>query len=287
MTKQETKAVAVREEKSTAVTTASPDFMKKYAGKGTEDIQMSDVEIPRIKLLQALSPEVTEMDNARAGLFFHSIAELPISDKIKIVPLYIFKSYILWRPRHDGGGILARSDDGVNWNVKGEFTVKPLKDSKRTVTWSTEEGTVKGSGLDQWGSYDPENENSQPAATQMYNIVCYLPDHPELSPAVVTLQRSSVRVAKKFMSKLKLVQAPSFGTYFTMSSIKDQNQQGQDFFNYKFEAAGFVPNEAEFDCYKNLYETFSKKGVKIHDIDDLQEESPADDTVVDDNNKKF
>ena len=34
-----------------------PDFMKKDAGKGVENLSSADLEIPRLQLLQSLSPQ--------------------------------------------------------------------------------------------------------------------------------------------------------------------------------------------------------------------------------------
>jgi hypothetical protein len=272
MTKsKEAGAVAVQEEVKNGALVV-PDYMKSYAGAGTENIGMDDMEIPRLKLLQAISDEVQEREDCRVGEYFHTIAEMSLGRTLKVVPIYIFKSAILWRPRHDGGGILARADDGTHWNPpNAEFTVKPAKDNSRTVTWKTAP-TVEQSRLLEWGSYDPENQNSPPAATRMINIVAFLPDFPDLSPCVITLQRSSIKVGRKFLSKLKLIQAPSFGLYFEMGSIKDTNANNQDFWNYKFDAAGYVQDMDEFKNYVALYERFKAEGVKIKDIDGLQDE---------------
>ena len=65
-------AVAVKADNTAA---AVPSFMQNDAGKGLVDVSAADMEIPRIKLLQALSPELTEFDNLKQGTFFHSVLE--------------------------------------------------------------------------------------------------------------------------------------------------------------------------------------------------------------------
>ena len=253
----------------------TPDFMKQYAGQGTESVAASDVEIPRLQLLQSLSKEVTDGDE-KPGHFYHSVLEEAIGKNLNIIPIFTDIRYILWRPRHEGGGILARADDGVHWNPPhAEFEIKPYKDSNQKVTWRTAQ-TVQESGLDQWGSYDPDNSNSQPAATKMYNIVAYLPDHPELSPCVITLQRGAVRQARKFMGKLKLSAAPSYGQIFTLSSYKENTGEG-DFFSYSFEKQGFVKDEGLFEHLREMYDNFAAKGLSIKDVEGLQEGDSSDD----------
>lgn len=274
-TKKKTEVTEVKKGNTEiAVADSTPDFMKDYAGQGTESVDAKDVEIPRLQLLQSLSKEVTDGDES-PGHFFHSVLEESIGKGLKIIPIFTDIRYILWRPRHEGGGILARADDGKHWNPpNAEFEVKPYKDSNKKVTWKTKP-TVQESGLAEWGSYDPENEGSQPAATKMYNIVAYLPDHPELSPCVITLQRGAVRQARKFMGKLKLAGAPSYGQVFMMSSYKENTGEG-DFFSFSFEKQGFVQDQELFNHLKEMYDNFSSQGINIKDVEELQGEESSD-----------
>lgn len=250
-----------------------PSFMQNKAGRGTEGISNSDVEIPRLVLLQSLSDEVNNGD-CRPGQFYHNIMEEELGDELTIIPIYSDIRFILWNPRHSGGGILARADDGVHWNPPNQkFEVQPYKDIKKTVTWETKE-TVEESGLSAWGSSDPENPDSAPAATKMYSTVCWIKERPDLSPCVLTLQRSSVTVARKFMGKLKMIEAPSYGLQFRMTSIVDQNGAGEEFRNYRIETDGFVEDEELFNKCEKLYEQFSEQGLNIADIEGSQEADP-------------
>jgi hypothetical protein len=257
-----------------AKTDAIPAFMDQYRGKGLEGLGKADLDIPRIKLLQALSPECTEFDDARPGHFWHTLSDTSLGRSIKVVPVYTDISYILWRPRHAGGGILARAADGIHWNPsQGIFQVQLVKDGP-FVTWQTK-NTVAQSGLAEWGSSSPGDANSQPAATKMYNVAIILPDlDHELSPAVVTMQRSAITVARKFMAKLKISNLPSFGQYYTMESVPDQSALGT-FFNYKFTKVGLVQDEAEFKAYTDTYEAFKSLGLNIRDLAGAQDDDPA------------
>lgn len=268
-----------------ALAEATPDFMKGYAGQGSENVPTSAVEIPRIKLLQALSPEV-EQGDAKAGSFYHTLLEDSLGTALDIVPVYMDTRYILWRPQDDGGGILARADDGVHWNPPdASFNVMINKKTKK-VTWKTKP-TVDASGLAAWGSFDPEDPASQPAATMMYNIVCCLPSLPDIGPVVVTLQRSAVRAAKKLMGKIKLSRAPSYGMVFSMESMKDTNSNNQSFYNYKFTSKGFVANKDLFEEYRRTYEQFKELGLQVRDMEGLQDEAVADTSAAGPMDGKF
>jgi hypothetical protein len=166
-----------------------PAFLQDHPGLGT----LGNVEVPRLKLLQASSPELAQFENARPGEFWHSLLDRSMGPNVRICPVFINWCFILWRPREAGGGILARSDDGKHWTpADTEFTVK-LK-SGEDVTWRTGR-SVAASGLNKRGSYNPNDPNSPPAATRLYSIVCSFPDHQNWPPAVVTLQRTGVKAA--------------------------------------------------------------------------------------------
>lgn len=267
-TTKKTNVPAAAEETRNAL--AVPDFMKADAGKGTESIAQKDVEVPRLVLLQALSPEVTDGDE-KAGNFYHTLLEEAFGGKIRAVIVYANIQYILWRPRHEGGGILARADDGVHWNLAdAEFEVKPYKDRPTVVKWRTSR-TVEESGLDKFGSSDPADPNSQPAAVKMYNFVVVLPDYPEYGPMVVTLQRGAASVGKKLNGKLKLSGLPAFGQVFEITSSKAQNNAGETFYQPQFTRVGLVEDKGDYDDYKALYESFHALGLKVRDLENADE----------------
>src|SRR5436190_15298281 len=244
-----------------------PAFVQEYARPGTLDV--GDLEIPRLKLLQAASGELSEFNNAKEGEFWHSLINESFRSTVRICPIYIVWRFILWRPREAGGGILARADDGKHWTpADAEFTVK-LK-SGHEVKWRTAR-TVMASGLDKRGSYNPSNPNSPPAATRMYSIVCSFPDRQSLPPAVVTLQRAANKVATKLIGILKTQRAPSFGLIFEMASIRDKSPSGK-FYNYAFEMVGPVEHRPFYEENFALYRFFMEHGLKVKDLEGAQED---------------
>lgn len=255
-----------------------PAHLQKYAGKGAvglSNLDNDDMEIPRLKLLQALSAEVTA-GKGKPGQFFHTVSEQVFdADQLTITPIFVWKSYILWKPRHQGGGILARAMDGKHWApAVGQWDVQPIKDVPSIkATWKVAE-TVEASGLAEWGSSNPSDSNSQPAATKMINLLVYIHEFPHLSPCVITLQRSANKVAKKLTGKFKLSNLPTYAQQLVMKSITERNSNNQEFFNYSFEANGLVEDAEQFEAFEAMYNNFSKSGVNIKDLEGLQGEEP-------------
>lgn len=110
----------------------------------------------------------------------------------------------------------------------------------------------------------------------MYNIVVTFPDNPDVPPAVLTLQRSAIRVARRFIGKLKITRAPSFGLIFEMSSVKDKNANGETFHNYAFKGDGFVTDKKVFDGNLELYKYFKTQGIQVKDLESAQDDAVPD-----------
>ena len=291
--KQKTKSVvtvtgnpAALAERPAAGMTPVPDFMKGQAGDGLEDLGIGDYALPRVILIQNVSEELQTYDGLKPGAFFHTLAERDLGTELPIVLLHVSKRFVLWNPREAGGGILARADDGERWTPpNAEFQVKINKGAK-TVTWKTK-STVAESGLADWGTYDPDDPKSQPAATQVYACAVALPTFPELSPSVVLLQRAAIKPARNMLGKLKISRAPAYGVNLTMSSFVDTGPSGP-FHNFRFTVAGFVEDEAVFKMYQELHEIFRSKGVQVRDLEKAQDDAPgAADAAAADQEKKF
>ena len=255
------------------VTTTSSLPAHLQAGKKSTlgNLDQSDLIMPRVKLLQAISPECETHNAAKPGVFWHTTADASMGETLRFVPLVIRKSYVLWAPRGDDRGILARADDGVHWDKQETFEVKP-KGSSKKVRWTTSD-TVANSGLDKFGSSVPEDSDSPPAASLQYNLLAYFPDFPDLSPAIVLNTRSAVKKARALISKIEMRPVDHFGQRFVMNVVKESAREG-DFFNFNYNADGYVDEHDEYELYKSLYERFSD--AKFRAADETEEPAKAD-----------
>ncbi len=255
----------------------TPNFLMSEDTLGICNIDSSDLTIPRIKLIHATSPE--HIDNCvPAGNFYHEVTETDLGPELTIVPVMVKKAFVLWRPRWDrsGASLLARADDGIHWKPpEGEWQVLPYKGAKKPVTWRTKK-TVADSGLDLFGSTDPDNPDSHPAASRVINILCYLPDFPDESPAVFSMQRSQLKVAAKLLSNLKIAckkkKVNTFAYNILLESVRAENFEGEDYLNIKTKLNGFVDEDTHSECM-SIFEAFKDKDVVVKMDDSQQGES--------------
>jgi hypothetical protein len=243
--------------------TGVPAHLAQYQKQRIGNIDSTDRIIPRIKLIQAISPELTEFpDQAKAGQFWHSIAQENIGPTLKGVPVIIRKSYVLWAPRNDDRGILARAMDGIHWEpADAEFRVKP-KNSPSEIVYRTKK-TVAESGLAEFGTSIPGDPNSAPAASLTYQMMWYLVDHPELSPSVIINTRSSIKPMQALLSRIDSKPVPHFCQVYDIGTVQQKGAEGP-YFNFTYTGAGFTTAE-QAKITEELYETFSKGGWVAND----------------------
>jgi hypothetical protein len=232
--------------------------------------------IPRVALMQSTHTEVEE-GKTRAGRFWHTVLEEDLGESIDdLVVIHHSKRWTLWKPRHEGGGLLARASDGRRWDAafRGmEFEIQPDKARPRhRVKWKIEaDGLVnRDEGLGRWGTSDPENPDSQPAATLSHVLVCVRMSQVGMGPFVVLLQRTSEKVGKDLLTKINLDPAPIYGQVYRMSAKQDSGPSG-DFYKYNFTKNGHVPDEALFNKLEEMHERFEAQGVKYDDSRDAGE----------------
>lgn len=253
-----------------------PAFMQ-GAQSGKESFDVNDLVIPRVALLQGISPPVMQGLGENAH-FWHTINEIDLGPDLQVVPLLHRKQYTLWNPLHMGGGVIARASDGKTWDTDFDVQVAPYKDfPKKMVKYSGKKGDPVGRdvGLGAWGSMDPENPDSGPAATLSHIILFRALDYLDLGPFIVFLQRSSEPVARQFLTKLQIDKAPIFGQVYTMSSRTQSNGAGQEYNQYTFAKNGYVQTEELFREFEAEHTTYKGQRFRTNDEDANEEASGA------------
>lgn len=248
-----------------------PDFMQDYMGRGMENVGRDELAQPFLTLIHPNAKIMQIYDQLEPGFLFHTSAEKMWDIRqnkqgaapLRVVPIYQDTRYTLWNPRDSGGGILARADDGVNWSPQAEFTVVlDKKDGGHSVVWDTR-GTVEQSGLWRFGTKNPKDPKSTPAAMKSINFLVGFPDYPDLQPGVLVFQSGSIKVGRTWNSKMASIRAPKFGLVFEINSFMDQNKKGDQFYNLAIRGAGVLQDEDLFLQYEALNKTYTDAGVKI------------------------
>ena len=221
-----------------------------------------DLVLPMVKLIQGLSSEVEEMD-ASPGTFWNTGRDVEMGKDFEFIPVTFNKRFLLMAPMFDGRGVLARASDGERWDSAGEWDVKIDKKTEATWTIPTDSKgrpvTVEESGLHRFGTSDPEDANSPPAATMVYEYLV-LPVGEDV-PVVCFFARTAIKKVKKNLnSKIAIAQSKQIamqGLVFKARVVDDQNSQGQTFYNWGFQQVRYA-DEEEYDRASRMLEQFKE-----------------------------
>ena len=222
-------------------TLVKQDALPAHLGTGKtkkfSNADASDLIIPRIKLLQPLNPEVEDFADAKPGNFWHTVLNENWGPELKVIPINMRKSYVLWAPRGDERGVLARANDAIHWvPAEGTFKVK-FEQDPATYVW-TLKPTVAESGLDRFGTSRPGDADSKPAAALTYEWLFYFPEHG--SCALVLNTRGSVKQGGKLYTAIETKPRDAWLQQYIMRVKKQPGPAGSVFNNYEYIGDGYV-----------------------------------------------
>ena len=269
--------MAKKEVAKTKPTSAPVVGRSKYAGKGQEEIGQDEILMPRLKVGQAMSPEVKD-HLVNEGDLFNSVTGEIICKRGETIPVIVVgksREYILWDDRKgDNRGMLARASkvidkDGTpryKWNLPNTvFEVKV--DGKQKVKYKT--GTfIDQDKLHEWGTQLPGNEDSPPAANEHQNYILALPSR-NFELIALSMSRTAIGAARKLNTAIKLAAntCAMFEMEFDLSSFED-NRGDNKFANFQI-APGWkrVPEDVA-DHMNEIYESLKSKTIVVDQSQD-------------------
>lgn len=243
----------------------TPDYLPNV-GTGLETLGAKDYKIPRLILLQALNPECRAFPGvAIPGSFWHTGANVSLGQKFNMIAALVSKKVILFKPRWDGGGLLAFSNDAVKWDsgANKSFTVHPVDKNPDTVVWNTGRDVASG-GLTKWGSSNPAVENSQPAATAIYEYLVYLPDHPSISPVLFSMSKTALNSAKALNTTYMMLKKPMAGVVVEISA-KEVTENNNTWYIPSGRGAGWAP-KATYEMVEQMGKQYNNYKADYEDI---------------------
>jgi hypothetical protein len=173
-----------------------------------------DIAVPFIKVLQSLSPELKKqnpkyIDGAEEGDFINSVTGRVYKGGtgIILVPAAFLPSYIEWKPRDSGGGIVK------DWGTDGSIVDRCTRNDKKKLI------TPDGNHLVQSGSYyvyivNPEGTYDQ-AVFNLYGTQLKKSKNWNALISQLTVETPGGRIRAPFM----------YSTY-KLITVPEQNDQG-------------------------------------------------------------
>lgn len=232
-------AVVVKEQTAVSTVESMPDFLKARAGvpaRGSENVKAEDMVIPRLELVQALSPCLVKtkpeyIEGAEPGMLFNNVTRVLYGFSVQIIPVHFKKEYIVWKLRKLGGGFV------------GAFSTM---DSAEDIRMAQDK---------------PDDHQTNDTANFFSLLVN--PDTGNLEEIVVSMSITKLKVARKLNSLIRLNGGDSFSRWYTLGSGVEQNSLNQDYHNFTIASGGYVTAD-QFDRAETLYEAV-KSGIAVAD----------------------
>ena len=208
----------IAKKKDNNVITFDSDLLLADAGAGMEGMTQDDFMIPRLAVLQQMSPQVNKrdgayVDGAEPGHIFDNVSGQASDGEegITVVPISYRRAHIEWKP--DRGGLVRDhgSDSGIlegcSRGAKGEYL-----------------------------SFD----GNEIVPTAEYFV--YVVDNDGgFSPAMLTMSKSQLKKARRWNSMINRLQVPHpsdetkkftpamFWNAYKMTTVPEENDQGSWF----------------------------------------------------------
>lgn len=206
-----------------------PAYMKQDGGRGSEQVKAEDLVIPRLEIVQALSPARDKkhpnyIEGAEEGMLYNTVTRELYGDRVLVVPVMFKKEYIVWKLRKAGGGFLGVAP-----------TAEQGDDIKRAVP----------------ADIAKQDEIEVLDTAQQF---CYLvKGDGSVEEIVVSMSKSKMKVSRKWNSLIRMGNGDSFSRAYLLETVQDKNKKGDTFYNLSVSVAGFPP-EAIYKRAEALYE---------------------------------
>ena len=224
---------------------------------GFEDEDAGDVIIPRIKVVQTLSPEAKEKI-AEEGDIINSLTKERYNGRV-FVPVFKFNSHIDWIDRADGGGIRCIARDGK---------VGEQSDGKRVVCTQCRRCEFDNS---------KQGREAVPKCTKYINFFGFFEG--ERMPIILSFAKTNFNEGKKLYSLAKVTMQNMWNHGYVLKE-KQMSKNNNDWFIITVTPNGATSDEDRafaITLYQGFRSTIQQVAMDLEDTS-TTEAAPAVDT---------
>ena len=239
----------VTEKNKTEVSTIMAD-MAEFAGEGMDSIGTEDMQIPFLRILQALSPEIQKNDpkfikGASAGDLVNTVTgeTWDGDDGVVVIPCGYTMKYLEFMLRDTGGG------------YQGE-----IPSNHPDIAKTTRDGSIE---------LLPNGNELQRSAQHLVMIVDMKTGATQ--QAICDMKKTQLKVSRRWNTQMKMVQyqganglfnPPMWGTAWKLVTVSESNDRGT-WYNYSVSRVepGDVPDQA-FSAARAFFQSFKAGDVQ-------------------------
>lgn len=244
----EEKKVAEEEEERALATASSEENLpahiledEEYGAEraGLENMDASDLIIPRLVIMQGLSPAVTAGDRM-VGQIVNSVTGEVVLDRDEeahFIPVYHYKEWIQWGDRDANEGIIDRTMD-------------------------------PDSALAQQGMSGTRDEEGDRIVTEYHNFVVLIPSVSLEFAFIIGCCRTNHSKGRALLALARFRgERPIFAGKYALTAETAENKAGQKYFVYGFENAGWADSNeyaTARELYEGVREAYTNRKIQAH-----------------------
>lgn len=195
-----------------ALATDRPDWIDPHSHKGSEDVTSNDITLPRIEVLQALSPQLKKsepnyIEGSEQGQIFNTISGEIYGPSVVIIPILFQRQFIIWQDRKLGGGFT------------GMYATELEAESERDAM---------------------EKPDDYEVAEHHVNYCLIMHDNGRLEEAVLSWARSKIKASKRLNALVQMNPGDRYSRAYKLKAVEASGPKG-DYWTFDVSPVGYVP----------------------------------------------
>lgn len=223
-----------------------PEWMNQNSRRGSEDVTVDDITLPRVEILQALSPQLKKseaeyIEGSEQGKIFNTVSGELYGDSVTVVPIMFRREWIIWTDRKSGGGF------------KGSFATEVEAERERLSLDSPDDHEVVETHV---------------------NFVLIVRESGQIEEAVLSWSRSKCKVSRRLNALIQMTGGDRFGRAYRLSAAEASSTKG-DYWTFNVTALGYVSKEV-YDRAASVYEAIKGGERKVsYGVEEFDEEATS------------
>lgn len=243
MSKEDSKSEILKQQNTDLSTDSTP--------LGFEDEDSGDMIIPRVKVINALSPERKDKV-ADEGDIINSLTKEKVNG-FMFIPVFKFNNNICWIPRNEGGGIKCIARDGKKGtDIAGKSLL--CASCRRCEFDNSKQG-----------------KEAIPTCTKYINFFGFFSG--SRIPIILSFAKTNYAEGKKLYSLAKVTMQNMFNYGYTLQS-KQISKNGNEWYIISVAAAGPTSDEDRAFALQ-LYKAYRNNMSFRYDMENAKEDSVA------------
>lgn len=222
-----------------------PDHIQKGDKRGTENLGIQDLVIPRLEIVQGLSPAVKRGDpgfinGAAPGMLNNSVTRDLYGEKVWLIGVHYAVQYLVWRDRK-----MVEAHNQQNPRNK-----LPTEGGFFGAYSTVEEAKARAE------AEGGESQCIMVVDTPTHLCLLMNQDKGELEEIMLSMPKTKAKISRQWNTMVKLANKARFAMAYEVTTVLQKNPKG-DFYNYVINPIGFTPKPM-FERAAALFDAVNK-----------------------------